>query len=63
VPAHDTVFFNLRNDIAESTDVKNQYPDEYRTILSRMNDFAQTLVNCPPALVLSSDEGVVLTNR
>jgi arylsulfatase len=63
VPAHDTVFYNLRNDIAESLDVKNQYPNEYQSTLSKMNDFVQTLINCPPALVLSTDDGVVLTNR
>ena len=63
VPAHDTVFFNLRNDIAESTDVKKKYPEEYRTTLERMHVLAQTLKDCPPSLVLSNAEGVVLTNQ
>ena len=63
MPAHDTVFFNLRDDIAESMDVKSKYPEEYRATLSRMNDFAATLKDCPPSLVLRGFEAVQLTDR
>ena len=63
VPAHDTVFFNLRNDIAERTNVKQEYPEEYRATLAKMNAFAQTLKDCPPALVLTDNEAPALTNR
>ena len=63
VPAHDTLFFNMKNDIAESTDVKKKYPNEYRTTLAKLNNFAQTLKDCPPSLVLSESEGVTLTNQ
>ena len=63
VPAHDTLFFNLRHDISERTDVKSLYPDEYRTTLTRMNQFAETLNGCPPGLIFSTVEGVQLTNR
>ena len=63
VPAHDTVFFNLRSDIAESTDVKAKYPEEYKATLARMNNFAQTLKECPPPLVQTENEGPALTNR
>jgi arylsulfatase len=63
VPAHDTLFFNLKNDIAESADVKRKYPNEYKATLAKMNIFAQTLKECPPPLVLSESEGVELTNQ
>jgi arylsulfatase len=63
VAAHDTVFFNLKNDIAESMDVKTKYPDEYQAVLNRMNDFVQTLKDCPPSLVTTENEGSVLTQR
>ena len=63
VPAHDTVFFNLRNDISESADAKNKYSDEYRAVLAKMNAFAQTLKDCPPPLILTDNEGPAATNR
>jgi len=63
VPAHDTVFFNLRTDIAESTDVKKKYPKEYQATLARLNAFAKTLKDCPPSLVLTTGEGVTLTSQ
>jgi len=63
VPAHDTLFFNLKSDIAESTDVKRKYPNEYKATLAKMTVFAQTLKDCPPPLVLSESEGVTLTGQ
>jgi len=63
VPAHDTLFFNMKNDIAESTDVKKRYSSEYKATLAKMTVFTQTLNNCPPSLVLSENEGVVLVNQ
>jgi arylsulfatase len=63
VPAHDTVFFNLRDDIAESMDVKNNYPQEYSATLARLNEFKQTLKDCPPSLVLSSSDPTGMTQR
>jgi len=63
VPAHDTVFFNLRNDIAESIDVKNMYPDEFQATLTKLNDFAETIKNVPPSLVLSNNTGPTLINQ
>ena len=63
VPAHDTVFFNLRDDIGESVDVKNKFPKEYQATLAAMNAFAKTLENVPPPLVLSESDGVTLTNQ
>ena len=63
VPAHDTVFFNLRTDIAERIDVKNRYSGEYKATLARMNNFVQTLADCPPPLVLTEGRGPEMTNR
>ena len=63
VAAHDTVFFNLRNDISESTDVKDKYPSEYQATLAKMNDFLQTIKDVPPSLVLSNNTGPTLTNQ
>jgi len=63
VPAHDTVFFNLKDDIGESVDVKEKYPSEYRAILARMNDFARTVKDCPPSLALTDNAGPAFTYR
>jgi arylsulfatase len=63
VAAHDTVFFNLRHDIAERINVKEKYPEEYQTTLARMNAFIQTLKDCPPSLVLTEDAGPRLTDQ
>ena len=63
VPAHDTVFFNLRNDINERIDVKNDYPEEYRATLTKMNAFIETLKDCPPAMLLTENSGPTLTSQ
>jgi arylsulfatase len=63
VAAHDTVFFNLRNDIAERTDLKNKSSNEYKATLDRMNDFIQTLKDCPPPLVIVENGGPALTGQ
>ncbi len=63
VPAHDTVFFNLKNDVAENNNVNNKYPKEYKATLAKLNAFAQTLKDCPPSLVQTNNQGDVMTNR
>jgi len=63
VPAHDTLFFNLRSDIAERIDVKRKNANEYRVALNRMNHFKETLKDCPPALVLVENRGPLLTGQ
>ena len=63
VAAHDTVFYNLRNDVSESTDIKNLYPNEYQATLSKLNDFAQTIKDVPPSLVLLDNSAVNLISR
>ena len=63
VAAHDTVFFNLRNDIAERIDVKNEYPGEYQATLAKMNAFIETLKDCPPAILLSENSASVLNSQ
>ena len=52
VPAHDTVLFNLKNDIAERTDVKNKYPEIFNQLKNKLNSFKETLRDCPPSLFL-----------
>ena len=63
VPAHDTLFFNLKNDIGESTDVKNQFPNEYKATLVRLKAFEETLEDIPPAIVLTENSAPMLTSR
>jgi arylsulfatase len=63
VAAHDTIFINLRNDISESTDVKNNYPAEYQATLTKLNAFAETLKDVPPSLVLTNNTAPTLTNQ
>ena len=63
VAAHDTVFFNLRNDISESINVKDVYPAEFKATLKKLNDFAETLKDCPPAQVLVNNTAPQLTNQ
>jgi arylsulfatase len=63
VAAHDTVFYNLRNDISESIDVKNKYPSEYQATLTKLNAFAETLKDVPPSLVLTNNAGALLTGQ
>jgi len=63
VPAHDTVFFNLRNDIDEKIDVKNQYPEAYKSTLAKLNDFAQTIKDAPPSKVVTEGRGPQLVNQ
>ena len=63
VAAHDTVFFNLRNDIAENINVKNEYPAEFQATLTKLNAFAETLKDCPPSLVLTNNTAPQLTSQ
>ena len=63
VPAHDTLFFNMRNDIGETINVKDEYPNEYQATLARMNAFMETLNDCPPPIVLTENQSPMLTNR
>ena len=63
LPAHDTLFFNLYDDMGESVNVKNEYPAEYRATLAKLNNFAQTLKDCPPTMVLADNSAQVLTGQ
>jgi len=63
VPANDTVFFNLRNDIAERIDVKNEYPREYQATLAKMNAFIETLKDIPPPVVLTENSASTLNSQ
>jgi arylsulfatase A-like enzyme len=63
VPAHDTLFFNLRNDISETINIKDEYPNEYQATLARMNAFMGTLEDCPPPIVLTENRATMLNSR
>ena len=63
VPAHDTVFFNLRNDIDERMDMKNQNPQAYQATLAKLNAFVQTIKNVPPSLAVTEGRGIQLVNQ
>lgn len=63
VPAHDTIFVNLKTDIAERKDVKKQYSKEYLATLKKMEAFKQTLKDCPPSLVQTSNSSERLTSQ
>ncbi len=63
VPAHDTILINLRNDIAEQTDVKTKYPQIFGQIKQKMNAFKETLRDCPPSLFLMEWQTESLTRR
>ena len=58
VPAHDTLFFNLRKDIGENNDVKDKYPSEYQRVLEKMIVFKRTLKDVPPALIMLESNGL-----
>ena len=63
VPAHDTLFFNLRNDSYERNDLKDKYPAEYQATLAKMNIFAETIKEVPPSMVLSNNQGPQLLSQ
>jgi len=63
VPAHDTILFNLKTDIAETTDVKEQYPEVYRKIVGKANAFKETLKDCPPSLIVGDGSSVNLVRN
>ena len=63
VPAHDTLFFNLRNDISETINIKDEYPNEYQATLARMNAFMRTLDDCPPPIILTENRATLLNSR
>jgi len=63
VAAHDTVFYNLKSDVAEIRNIKDEYPAEFQATLTKLNDFAQTLKDVPPSLIRTNNTAPTLTNQ
>ncbi|MCD7975600.1 MAG: sulfatase [Tannerellaceae bacterium] len=50
VPAHGTVLYNLKTDISEQHDVRDQHPEVVEMLTQKMEAFKETLKDCPPPL-------------
>lgn len=63
VPAHDTVLYNLKADIGEQTDVKDQHPEVLERLTKKMDAFKETLKDCPPPLFVMEWYTEMFTNQ
>lgn len=63
VAAHDTLFFNIRNDVGETKNVKKQFPKEYDNVLKMMKNFKSTLSDIPDAQVVLDNSGPNMSRK
>jgi len=63
VPAHDTLLFNLRQDIGEQIDVSALHPEKVRELTEALEAFKETIKDVPPALMTMEWETEQFTNR
>lgn len=62
VPAHDTILINLRSDMGEQINLKNQYPDIVKMIVNKIDSFQHTHI-LPEVLLQSEYETNQLTQQ
>lgn len=60
VPAHDTLFFNIREDAGEKHNLRPSRQEIYKAVCRKMEVFKLTLTSCPPSLVVTDNEGTRL---
>jgi len=51
VPAHDTLLFNLRQDISEEIDLLSDYPEKAKELSAALSAFEETIKDAPPSLM------------
>lgn len=53
--AHDTLLFNLRDDIGEKRNVYNLYPEKAREMATKLNEYVSNFGEIPPSLVMTGN--------
>lgn len=62
VPAHDTLLFNVRQDIGETTDLRLKEVQKFAEMKEKLNKAKESMKDCPPSLFLMEMQTSSLTN-
>lgn len=54
--AHDTLLFNLREDVGEQYNVYHKYPEKAKEMLQKLQDYMQNFGEIPPPLVMTGND-------
>jgi len=63
VPAHDTLLFNLKEDIGEKNDLSKTEYAKIAEMSAKIQEFRKSLENVPPGLIMNDRSAEEATNK
>lgn len=57
--AHDTLLFNLRDDVGERHNLYHQYPEKAKEMIQKLQTFTRHLGKMPPGLVVTGNDASI----